>query len=573
MITLCYVEGINEVDTPWFDSILEQASFFDKHVVWQDIDSYYPPYFMNEIRLSSDDISFNDSNKKVNYCFLDYEGKRYYYFINSISYVTDDQVVITVDMDTIQTYMFDMLISNPTIARMAIKRWGDDGNTINRNYIRENLSTGNMVQKSKTPLRDINNTSEDLGWLIITASDEIPGLTYYLDANENVTDVLVPIHSGSVRYEADITGGTTTYRTNGLYTYVIPYTDSFDRKPFIYVQYGALEPIRMINPQHTLDELSIAENVLSIKYVPFRMFPDVLLLDDGYKNMPLLKISPATVSLTYVDEAGTTKTGDTYWFFFVPFKTSSSKYYNGFVIDYPNIAINPATILGSFDFRTGDPALRIIDCTKSITLTNPKGNEIRVNNQKGIPYSSIFVPAMIDESYIRVTGGDTGTTCVAPLYYATNNGCYVSSFNTLDGAITYSITVDEDLVGEFGGAINDPHGTAVINENAMEYPLRTDPWKHYQVTHKGSMITDWISTGAGAVTKVAGIATMASVAGKSKASDNIPNYSGSVVTAGNSVSGYITGFAQYRKVYTTSGRDPKTGRFIPRNIYTYTGGN
>lgn len=554
MISLCYVEGIDEVDTPWFDTMSEQTGFFDKALVWYDDTSYYPPYFMNTIRLSSDDIPFSSTKGKVNYCFLDYEDKRYYYFIDSIDYVTDDLVEITIEMDTIQTYMFDMLISKPTIARMAIQRWDANGITINRDYIRENLSIGNMVQKSKEPIKDDNS----IGWIIVTASDEIPELTYS-DRNPDGS-VIEESHSGLVKYVSGLSGHNTTYRTNGLYTYVIPYSKKFDRSQFIYVQLDLKAPFKMANPQFTIEQLSSMPNVMSMKYVPDRMFGNVSLFT--HDGVPMIKIESYEYNVSFKDASAVSHTEKIAWNYFIPFTIKNSGIPNGFVIDYPSIKPSFINVAFGVDFGTNYPALRIISDYKSLVTTTFNNDEIVPNVKKGVPYSSKFVPAMIDESYMRITLGDMGTTCVAPLYYALYTDVYPEMFTTIDGAIVYFITF-EDSVGTFGGAVDDPHGTAVINENAMEYTLRTDPWKNYQVSHRGSMITDWIASGAGAVTKVAGVAGMAQVAGKipmtSEASaEASPSDSGMVVTLGAE---YRTGFTKYRKARIWQ-RDPDTKRFV-----------
>lgn len=555
MITLCYIEGINEVDTPWFDTIGEQTAFFDKAIVWHDDESYYPPYFMNTIRLSSDDIPFNSSKGKVNYCFLDYEDKRYYYFIDSIDYVTDDLVEIKIEMDTIQTYLFDMLISKPTISRMAIQRWGVKGDVINRDYIRENLSIGNMVQKSKEPIK----ADDSMGWIIITASDEIPELTYS-DRNPDGA-VIEASHSGLVQYVSGLSSDRTTYRTNGLYTYVIPYSKKIDRSQFIYVQLDLKDPFKMANPQFTIEQLSLMPNVMSMKYVPDRMFANVQV--STYDNMPLIKITSYEYEVSFKDASAVSHTEKVTWNYFIPFTISGSGIPNGFVIDYPSIKPSFINVAFGVNFGTNYPALRIISDYKSLDAMTFNGDKIVQNRAKGVPYSSKFVPAMIDESYMRITLGDTGTTCVAPLYYALFTYVYPEMFATIDGAIAYFITFASDSVGTFGGAVDDPHGTATINENAMEYALRTDPWKQYQVSHKGSIITDWIASGAGAVTKVAGVAGMAQVAGKipmtSEASaEASPSDSGMAVTFGAE---YRTGFTKYRKarIWQT---DPDTKRFV-----------
>lgn len=555
MITLCYIEGINEVDTPWFYTIGEQTAFFDKAIVWHDDESYYPPYFMNTIRLSSDDIPFNSTKGKVNYCFLDYEGKRYYYFIDSIDYVTDDLVEIKIEMDTIQTYLFDMLISKPTIARMAIQRWGVKGDVINRDYIRENLSIGNMIQKSKEPIK----ADDSMGWIIITASDEIPELAYS-DRNPDGS-VIEASHSGLVQYVSGLSGDKTTYRTNGLYTYVIPYSKKIDRSQFIYVQLNLKDPFKMANPQFTIEQLSLMPNVMSMKYVPDRMFANVKV--STYDNVPLIKITSYEYEVSFKDASSVSHTEKMTWNYFIPFTINGSGIPNGFIIDYPSIKSSFINVAFDVNFGTNYPALRIISDYKSLDAMTLNGEKIVQNRAKGVPYSSKFVPAMIDESYMRITLGDTGTTCVAPLYYALFTYVYPEMFTTIDGAIAYFITFGSDSVGTFGGAVDDPHGTATINENAMEYALRTDPWKQYQVTHKGSIITDWIASGAGAVTKVAGVAGMAQVAGKipmtSEASaEASPSDSGMAVTFGAE---YRTGYIKYRKarIWQT---DPDTKRFV-----------
>ena len=51
MLKLMYVEGINFVDTPNFNSIEQQRQYFQDKVVIEltDDDYFYPPYYDNEI--------------------------------------------------------------------------------------------------------------------------------------------------------------------------------------------------------------------------------------------------------------------------------------------------------------------------------------------------------------------------------------------------------------------------------------------------------------------------------------------------------------------------------------------
>lgn len=134
------VEGIDNVNTPLFETLQEQKAWFTSKVQ-VIIDDIFPPYYTNVISVSSDELDFSSD---INYVELVFNGKSYYYFIESTSYVNEDVIDITLRMDTIQTYMFDIEYTNARIKRRTIKRWNEDG-TINRNYIRENLGNDIMV--------------------------------------------------------------------------------------------------------------------------------------------------------------------------------------------------------------------------------------------------------------------------------------------------------------------------------------------------------------------------------------------------------------------------------------------
>lgn len=136
MYSFYYVEGISETDSPLFNSLAEQAQWFNKHVV-KSVDDYYPPNYTNAIRVDSDDLTILS---KCNYFSLTYNDKTYYYFITGVEYINEAVVNINVEMDTIQTYMFDIKYNNARISRRTIKRWNPDG-SINREYIRENFGS------------------------------------------------------------------------------------------------------------------------------------------------------------------------------------------------------------------------------------------------------------------------------------------------------------------------------------------------------------------------------------------------------------------------------------------------
>lgn len=142
-IKLAYIHGISTVDEPYFDDVEDQHAFFNAHTVKTISDTWYPPFSTDAISFSEDDLTIDDN---VNYLILTGYGDRwYYFFINGVSYNADGLLTLSISMDTVQTYLFDFSVTG-TIERMFINRWNSDG-TINRNYIRENLSNGMFIKK------------------------------------------------------------------------------------------------------------------------------------------------------------------------------------------------------------------------------------------------------------------------------------------------------------------------------------------------------------------------------------------------------------------------------------------
>lgn len=159
-ITLYYVEGISESDTPYFATITKQQEFFSNHVVVPSIESsYYPPNYYNEISFDTDDI---DVNTKANYLSFDYNNKVYYYFIDAIEYTSENVITLKVKLDAFQTYLFNFNIVGGYIERKFIDRWEDTGN-INRNYVRENPSN-NLFTKHVKHTQVVNR---DLLWIVL----------------------------------------------------------------------------------------------------------------------------------------------------------------------------------------------------------------------------------------------------------------------------------------------------------------------------------------------------------------------------------------------------------------------
>ena len=268
------VEGIDNVNTPLFETLQEQKSWFNSkaQVI---IDDIFPPYYTNVISVSSDELDFKSD---VNYVELIFNNKSYYYFIESTAYVNEDVIDITLRMDTIQTYMFDIEYTNARVRRKTIKRWNSDG-TINRDYIRENFGNNIMIDKAyndyATPLYD-NGFS---GWIVgKMVKDNIFGIAKpsvlkinNKKYNDGCTICLLPalMFNSNIR---DFTGVNIEYYKNGT-------------------QQGTVSNETMT--LQALHELQEDPNMIDIYYVPRQVF----------KNIQFIYISSThTIQIHYNDD-------------------------------------------------------------------------------------------------------------------------------------------------------------------------------------------------------------------------------------------------------------------------------
>ena len=158
-ITTYWVKGISRIDTPIFATLVDQEHFFSECEPYTiPNNSFYPPHFKNRILLNTSDITFKSQR---NYLSLEYDSKTYYYFIDSIEYVSEDVIALNITMDVIQTFMFSINIISAEKERESIKRWVN--HKINRDYIRENVSAGDFMLKYKTKVlpSSMNNELDD----------------------------------------------------------------------------------------------------------------------------------------------------------------------------------------------------------------------------------------------------------------------------------------------------------------------------------------------------------------------------------------------------------------------------
>ncbi len=168
MITLFYIKGLTETDTLKFNTIQEQETYFFSKP-HDSIDySYYPPHYQDTIKIDSPKLKYSNN---YNYACIDYDNKKYYYFITKPYYINDDLISLSLTMDTIQTYYFDIDFNYSYVDRNTIRRWSSlrYPEEINRAYIRENISKTNQV------LKHVQRYSDEYlkGFLIINTVENV----------------------------------------------------------------------------------------------------------------------------------------------------------------------------------------------------------------------------------------------------------------------------------------------------------------------------------------------------------------------------------------------------------------
>lgn len=157
--------NITRTDIPKFDNSNDRNLYFNTKIVMSKENSNYVPFFKNSIKISIDDLDYN--NTSFNYMSIYFNNFYYYYFIDRIEYVNEKIYIVDITMDTIVTYMFNIKC-NGNITRQTIPRYienkSDKNSTlINRNYIRENLSNGEFITKYD----DFHLYKNDINMLVI----------------------------------------------------------------------------------------------------------------------------------------------------------------------------------------------------------------------------------------------------------------------------------------------------------------------------------------------------------------------------------------------------------------------
>lgn len=357
IITLYYVEGISRIDTPYFATKTSQATlskqeeFFSNHIVQQLETAYYPPHYHNTIRFDTEDLTFNDS---VNYLSLEYNGKTYYYFIDDVTYISESLIEVDITMDVIQTYMFDIYISNGIIERKFINRWKKHSNTvyyINRDYIRENISSNEFIITTKEYI----NTEYRNYILFVKQSKYDKSNTYGNICPRNVVSYWL---------------NSTTLAQHFPVSLAVPYDIKFGPgSPYGFIKDDANKAA--YNTYLVATGSYLAET-LDMYVCPFNPFKDINISSPSSGNCTLSGNVTNTEYLNFDDMHGETV------------------YYNKALYDTYNLAIKHHSI--------------------SFTSRFYRNTDITAH------FKASRIPQMLDDNYMRLTFGTDACCTTYPLY-------------------------------------------------------------------------------------------------------------------------------------------------------------
>lgn len=420
MYRLHYVRGINAYDTLQFNTLSDQEDFFDDCVVGDPVDEYYPPLYKNRIKFAFDETSI--SSLQVNYLSLTYKSKTYYYFIDNINYIAEDLWEFELTMDTIQTYMFNFSKTG-RVLRKSIKRWSSS-NTINRNYIRENMS------KEDFDITRFNNYRSVYAFYLFAFSElEVPA------TNVEPTAITSDISSGS---------GDWSYIRNNLYYFLVPvYTES--DYLITTIRYNGVDYAQ--NLVSTLRHLLTSPYCVSCSLIRSRTFKEKVAID---------RIGQA---LYLYDTANGITFNHTKPVFEIDMGGGQTSVIPAFLIDTYN---------SSFQ-----------------TISNVRERLLFDRNRTaGVAFDKKFVPYLLDENYYKYEVGERLMLSQYPLHQIVN---YNEGMNNLTPYFMYDLESSFRNYKIYStGDTYDKFFTIATSPTQPTMILNKDSWEQYYANNKAN---------------------------------------------------------------------------------------
>lgn len=432
-----------------FDNLQAQQIFFDS--------------LISNVEMPNDDYSYireteiinvyknKDDLINCNYLFYDNGGKRYYAFITSKEYVSDECTAITFEIDVMQTFMFDYTIGETFIEREHQDRYIEiENNKLQPVFsrTRESLERGDeMKMIDSQMIADGNNTSENVNleitWLTVITKEKLNGTYYWYGGAIELDNVLPTMVNGL---------------PNNTYSYVVPFIINYN-KPlgktvnfYCKTQSGSSHTTAKILTNQQLYELSKNPNVISISssfYAPFEY--EILESQSGNVIDYTIEIWSQTMDGTY---------------YLCCFNQATSDY-NGAMLLVVNISLPSATKYTKID--------------NDLTINK---NALLLENPKNIMYE----PKLYTQDYqykLLSYGGES-----IKLYNENFSKKYIDIYyiNPLSVKMGQCFLIDYYNTNENGTPTNFEQ-SLYFNANLFELPLLTDAWLTYLQNNKNSLIT------------------------------------------------------------------------------------
>lgn len=437
MINLYFIDGISVNDEPTFDTLALQATFFDSHLVQLVDTGFYPPHYINKIKLSVEDFNLK---KQVNYLSLDYNNKIYYYFIDSINYINEDIYELNVVMDTIQTYMFNIHCENALMERMSISRWNSQGK-INRNYIRENIGddTFELIRDSKQEV----SLDETIHVVVYGQPKGTSGNKPWWEGNNTIK---TSIYSNDIFVDNNML--VALFISNDDYS-------SIARKYFVSHPSAIKENFKVIK----LNDKDI--NVSDLIKNDYAIASDVAIT--AIYKIPMKDLD-IKYKLTFDDNKNPLNVE-----IILPTLTKITPYSGGTDLLVPTSRY----VLGINNFNMNVNSIEDLIGFK-------KHSTIRTN------FSLDYCPQMLDTNYIRITYGDMLYQVSYPLEYLTDIHFYkYAVLDITNGNYYYSISSDSTYDKIYG---NDDYDTNVMSRIDLSTSLISDKYVEYDQANKARLL-------------------------------------------------------------------------------------
>lgn len=435
-IDFYYIKGINREDTRGFDNITLQGGYFKQHLKKTIESVYYPPFYKNTIRLNIEDVNL-DTN--VNYVGINYNiggnDKYFYYFIDNIRYISEGVIEVTLTLDSIQTYYFDIVTTSNIIERQTIKRWSSSG-VINRNYIRENVSQG-TIRLDYLKVYTNNELNNDLthgltydyslGMVVVKTTDNEWKTS--TETSELPPDICIQPEIAS-------TASATKSLTSGSFYYFAPVLPT--RSEVVYKG----NDNHIVDPRGQMLELAKMSLAVSMYYFPFNPLSN----DE-------IRVGNGSAPDVYFNS--------TNWHY----ESSATHTKRGAIINDAN--------------NTIFPQVRILNYKLPF-----------VNAGLGYEYSSYCEVSLLDDNYINVTFGENEECSQMPLFETSTPSLDMIYWGDItSGSRFYTIVPDLYSTGSASAYTNllNKWNQLIVCNIPITIDLVNDEWKQWKNANRASI--------------------------------------------------------------------------------------